>query len=56
MGGEPKPRPTFSDALATVRYRLWTSATFSTSPGDGEVAEIPRALLERLTHAACYPA
>ncbi len=52
----PKPRPTFSDALATVRSRLWTSATFSTSPGDGEVAEIPRALLERLTHAACYPA
>jgi hypothetical protein len=52
----PKPRPTFSDALATVRYRLWTSATFSTSPGDGEVAKIPRALLERLTHAACYPA
>ena len=37
----PKPRPTFSDALATVRYRLWTSATFSTSPGDGEFAEIP---------------
>jgi hypothetical protein len=52
----PKPRPTFSDALATVRYRLWTSATFSTSPGDGEVAKIPRARLERLTHAACYPA
>ena len=52
----PKPRPTFSDALATVRYRLWTSATFSTSPGAGEVAKIPRALLERLTHAACYPA
>ena len=52
----PKPRPTFSDALAAVRYRLWTSATFSTSPDDGEVAKIPRALLERLTHAACYPA
>src|SRR6476659_6176566 len=26
----PKPRPTFSDALAAVRYRLWTSATFAT--------------------------
>jgi hypothetical protein len=52
----PKARPTFSDALAAVRYRLWTSATFSTSPSDGEVAEIPRALLEWLTHAACYPA
>jgi hypothetical protein len=22
-----KPQPTFSDVLATVRYRLWTSAT-----------------------------
>jgi hypothetical protein len=52
----PKPQPTFSDALAAVRYRLWTSATFSTSPDHGEVAEIPRALLERLTQAACSPA
>src|SRR4051812_4361491 len=37
----PKPRPTFSDALAAVRYRLWTSTTFSTSRSRGEVAEIP---------------
>ena len=52
----PKPRPTFSDALAAVRYRLWTSATFSTSRSRGEVAEIPRATLEQLVQAACYPA
>jgi hypothetical protein len=25
----PMPQPSFSDALAAVRYRLWTSATFS---------------------------
>ncbi len=52
----PKPRPTFSDALAAVRYRLWTSATLSASPDRGEVAKIPHGLLERLTQAACFPA
>src|SRR4051794_688174 len=52
----PKPRPTFSDALAAVRYRFWTSATFATSGSRGEVAEIPRAVLEQLVQAACYPA
>ena len=52
----PKPQPTFSDALAAVRHRLWTSTTFSTSPGQREVAPIPRELLERLTQAACFPA
>jgi DDE superfamily endonuclease len=52
----PKPQPTFSDALAAVRYRLWTSTTFTTSRSRGEVAEIPRAMLEQLVLAACYPA
>jgi DDE superfamily endonuclease len=52
----PKPQPTFSDALAVVRYRLWTSATLSTSPDHDEVAKIPRDLLERLTQVACFPA
>ena len=51
----PKPRPTFSDALAAVRSRLWTSTTFPTSRSHGEVAKIPRALLEQLVQAACYP-
>ncbi len=52
----PKRQPSFSDALAAVRHRLWTSATFSSSPDQGEVVKIPRALLERLTQAACFPA
>jgi len=52
----PKPQPTFSDALAVVRYRLWTSAALSTSPDHDEVAKIPRDLLERLTQVACFPA
>jgi hypothetical protein len=51
-----KPQPTFSDALAAVRYRLWTSATLSISPDHREVAKIPRDLLERLTQVACFPA
>ena len=52
----PKHQPSFSDALAAVRHRLWTAATFSTSPEHGEVAQIPRELLEQLTQAACFPA
>ena len=52
----PKPQPTFSDALAAVRYRLWTSAAFSTLPDHAEAAKIPRGLLECLTQAACSPA
>jgi hypothetical protein len=52
----PKRHPSFSDALAAVRHRLWTAATFSTSPDHGEVAQIPQELLERLTQAACFPA
>jgi len=52
----PKPRPTFGDALAAVRHRFWTSAAFSTSPDHGDIAKIPRVLLERLTQVACYPA
>jgi hypothetical protein len=51
-----KPQLTFSDALAAVRQRLWALATFSTSPDAGDVAKIPRALLDRLTEAACFPA
>ncbi len=51
-----KPLLTFSDALAAVRHRLWVSATFSTSPGHGDIVEIPRVLLDRLTQAVCFPA
>ena len=40
-GPYPKRHPSFSDALAAVRHRLWTAATFSTSPDHGEVAQIP---------------
>jgi DDE superfamily endonuclease len=49
-----KSHPTFSDALAIVRAKLW-SASFETSWHDRDQVTIPRALLNRLTDAACFP-
>ena len=51
-----KPAVTFSDALAAIRRQLWITQAFSTSPNARDVAIIPRALLDNLTEAACYPA
>jgi hypothetical protein len=52
----PKPMITFSDALAAVRHALWTSEAFPTSAQHADGAKIPRAVLDRLTQAACFPA
>jgi hypothetical protein len=52
----PKPLPTFADALALVRRQLWRHEAFCTSPGRGDVVEVPRAVLDRLTEALCYAA
>ncbi|ANY82778.1 hypothetical protein BB934_35365 (plasmid) [Microvirga ossetica] len=49
-----KSRLTFSDALAVVRAKLW-STSFETSRQDRDQVKIPRALLNRLTEAACFP-
>jgi len=51
-----KPEVTFSDALAAIRRQLWIAQAFSTSPQAQNTATIPRALLDSLTEAACYPA
>jgi len=51
-----KPAVTFSDALAAVRRELWIAQAFSTPAPDRDMVEIPAALLDRLTQAACYPA
>ncbi|HEX2092352.1 MAG TPA: hypothetical protein VHG28_08120 [Longimicrobiaceae bacterium] len=51
-----KPVPTFSDALAAVRREIWRYEGFSMSEGRGETLQIPRALLERLTHVLAYAA
>jgi hypothetical protein len=50
-----KSHLTFSDALAIVRAKLW-SASFETSRPDPDQVKIPRALLNRLIEAACFPA
>jgi hypothetical protein len=51
-----KTTPTFSDALALVRRRLWTQATFPTFPCDADVKKVPRALLDHLADLLCYAA
>lgn len=51
-----KTTPTFSDALALVRRRLWTRATFPTFPCDADIEKVPRALLDHLADLLCYAA
>ena len=51
-----KPLPTFSDALAVVRERLWQTPHFHMSPFDADMARIPRPLPKRFTEALCYAA
>lgn len=51
-----KRDPIFADALASVRRDIWQPQTFSTSPCAGEIVELPRAVVERLTEALCYAA
>jgi hypothetical protein len=50
----PKPLPTFSDALALVRSRLWAYFTFHTSPDQPDMVKVPRALLERFNDLLAY--
>ena len=45
-----------SDAVAAVRRELWTAQAFSTPAPDRNTGEIPTALPDNLTEAACYPA
>ena len=53
-----KTHPTFSDALAQVRRRLWEQerATFHGSPPETDMVKVPRAFVDRLTDAVCYAA
>ena len=51
-----KRLPTFVDALATVRQRLWREVGFRTSRFDTDSVKVDRALLDRLTDALCYAA
>jgi DDE superfamily endonuclease len=52
-----KTRPTFSDALALVRRRLWSQeATFCGSVWKDETVKVPMRFIERLTDTVCYAA
>jgi hypothetical protein len=51
-----KQRPTFSDALAAVRYQLWHYQGFHLSLPNADVVKIPRPLLKRFIDALCYAA
>ena len=52
-----KPLPMFSDALATLRERLWhCSRVFGRSSKGREIKEIPVPLLDRLVETLCYAA
>jgi len=51
-----KTRPTFSDALASVRRHLWSAANLSYSRKSTEYAQIPVSVLTRLTDLVAYAA
>ena len=52
-----KPLPTFSDAIALVRQRLWShSESFCMSFPPPDMVKIPRTFLSRLVDTACYAA
>jgi hypothetical protein len=46
--------PTFSDALAIVRYQLWQAMIFHTSVSKVDMQKVPPVLLNRFTDALCY--
>jgi hypothetical protein len=51
-----KQRPTFSDALAAVRYQLWLPRDFHTSLSSPDTVKIPRSLLTRFIDILYYAA
>ena len=51
-----KTVPTFVDALALVRRRLWARTNFQTTLSNADPAKIPRLLFDHLTDLLCYAA
>ncbi len=49
-----KTKPTFSDAIALVRYHLWTTLKYTNSPVESRVHLIPGSLLPGLVETICY--
>lgn len=51
-----KKQPTFVDALALVRQRLWEVQTFPTSTHKTHVIKVPAQLFHTWSHLLCYAA
>ncbi len=49
-----KATPSFSDALAFLRLQLWPARVIWRSPAHTDIVEIPRGLLDCLTHVLAY--
>ena len=51
-----KDLPTFADALALVRQRLWELKTFQMSVDEPEMVKVPRDLFNIWSDLLCYAA
>ena len=49
-----KPLPTFSDALAAVRFDLWRQPSFHISKRNRDIAKLPMAAFKRFAEALCF--
>jgi hypothetical protein len=49
-----KPLPTFSDAIAAVRYALWRNPTFHTSNSNSHIHFLPTVIFDRFAAALCF--
>jgi len=49
-----KPLPTFSDALAVVRWQIWHQVCFQSVTAPSESLKLPATLQDRLLSALCY--
>jgi hypothetical protein len=49
-----KRQPTFSDAIALVRYHLWTTMKYVNSPAESRFRLIPDSVLPGLVETICY--
>lgn len=49
-----KTKPTFSDAIALVRYHLWTNMKFVKSPAESRFPVISDSIFDGLMETICY--
>jgi hypothetical protein len=51
-----KTLPTFADALALVRHKLWQMQTFQMSSANVDTVKVPRDLFNTWSDLLCYAA